>query len=389
MALIPVSDPYRRRAETSQPGCKHVALVQMFASVGEQASKKASHPQDPPSVRGGGGVARRFRLTEEAFGRLVGRLGLRPHAERPIARDAPSCARRHCRSGPRAPGFAQGPPSSLRRRSLRPDHRLAIAGLQFQPALARRRRGLYFVGLGERREQRLGLSDLRHFRRRRKAFERRREDVVRVDGAGGGLIEFRQRQRRPQAEAARACRFATAMAVWRILRHGAGSRDRAEPGCRRARDAVQPRTSDGRCARTSPARRRECVSARSASPARASASASAILMSPSTTRTFRSRSSPAPRRISSSPPPGAPLSAVAKPWRKIPNARQCGKSCSRVSRESSAEFSAEAEGRRASFRIWPCALLRLRAWRYGRGRAIRAPAAGGEGNRAIDVTQRP
>ncbi len=47
------------------------------------------------------------------------------------------------------------------------------------------------------------LGDLRHFGRRRKVFERRREDVVRLGGAAGRLIELGELQRRLQPEAAR------------------------------------------------------------------------------------------------------------------------------------------------------------------------------------------
>ena len=53
-------------------------------------------------------------------------------------------------------------------------------------------------------EQRLRLRDLRHLRRRRKAFERRREDRVGVGGAVGRLIELGERKRGAQFEAARA-----------------------------------------------------------------------------------------------------------------------------------------------------------------------------------------
>ena len=53
-------------------------------------------------------------------------------------------------------------------------------------------------------QQRLRLGDLRHFRRRRKAFERGREDGVGFGGAAGRLIELGQRKRRAQFEAARA-----------------------------------------------------------------------------------------------------------------------------------------------------------------------------------------
>jgi hypothetical protein len=52
--------------------------------------------------------------------------------------------------------------------------------------------------------QRLRLGDLGHFRCRRKAFERGREDGVGVGRATGQLIEFCERKRRAEAEAARA-----------------------------------------------------------------------------------------------------------------------------------------------------------------------------------------
>ena len=63
------------------------------------------------------------------------------------------------------------------------------------------------VRLRQRRQQRLRLGDLRHLRRRRKAFERGRENGVGVRGATDRLVELRQRQRRAQLEAARALLF--------------------------------------------------------------------------------------------------------------------------------------------------------------------------------------
>jgi len=39
-------------------------------------------------------------------------------------------------------------------------------------------------------KQRLGLGDLRHFRRRRKAFEHGRKNAMRVGGAAGRLAEL-------------------------------------------------------------------------------------------------------------------------------------------------------------------------------------------------------
>src|SRR5271170_7338113 len=90
----------------------------MFASRREASLKKASLSQSPPSGRGGGGVARQFRLAEEAFGRLVGRVEFTAHVQSnpsPVMRLhalGDVCALGH------ESGFAQWPPSSLRRRNL-------------------------------------------------------------------------------------------------------------------------------------------------------------------------------------------------------------------------------------------------------------------------------
>ena len=54
------------------------------------------------------------------------------------------------------------------------------------------------------RQQRLRLSDLGHFWRRRKALERGFENSVRLGGAADRLVEFGKRESGAQAEAARA-----------------------------------------------------------------------------------------------------------------------------------------------------------------------------------------
>ena len=90
----------------------------------------------------------------------------------------------------------------LRSEPFRPHDRVGQRRLKVEPVLSLRDRRLHFVIFPERREQRLRLGDLGHFRRRRKAFERRREDGVSFDGAAGRLIELRERQRRSQAPAA-------------------------------------------------------------------------------------------------------------------------------------------------------------------------------------------
>ena len=53
-------------------------------------------------------------------------------------------------------------------------------------------------------EQRLRLRNLRHFRGRRKAFERGREDGLRVVPAAGRLVKLGERERGQQRIAARA-----------------------------------------------------------------------------------------------------------------------------------------------------------------------------------------
>ena len=53
----------------------------------------------------------------------------------------------------------------------------------------------------------LSVGDFRHFQRRREALERRREDRVGFGGAAGRLVEFGERERRAQFEAARPLLF--------------------------------------------------------------------------------------------------------------------------------------------------------------------------------------
>ena len=66
--------------------------------------------------------------------------------------------------------------------------------MQLRQSLPMRGLRLDLVGLRQCRQQRLRLGDLRHFRRRREAFERRREDGVGFDGAVGRLIELGERE---------------------------------------------------------------------------------------------------------------------------------------------------------------------------------------------------
>ena len=163
--------------------CKDVAPrpnVCELRRTGLEKGKSAPRPAQRTRRRG-----RRSPISPHGgnFGRLVRRLEFSAHMQSDPLRGT----RLHALGDIVAQGRE---PFGLRSHRLRlfggeafrPDHRLAIAGLQFQPALARRCRGLPLVGLGERREQRLSLRDLRHFRRRRKAFERRREDVVPLGG---------------------------------------------------------------------------------------------------------------------------------------------------------------------------------------------------------------
>jgi hypothetical protein len=72
-----------------------------------------------------------------------------------------------------------------------------------QPPLSLRLYGLHFLSPRQRGQQGLRLRNLRHFHRRRKAIERGREDVMRLDWAGGRLVELGERERRAQFEAGR------------------------------------------------------------------------------------------------------------------------------------------------------------------------------------------
>src|SRR4029077_6247204 len=51
-------------------------------------------------------------------------------------------------------------------------------------------------------EQRLRFGDLKHFRGRRKAFERWRKHIVRLNRTAGRLVEPRERKRGAQLETA-------------------------------------------------------------------------------------------------------------------------------------------------------------------------------------------
>ena len=162
-----------------------------------------------------------------------------------------------------------------------------------------------------------------------------------VGGAAGRLIELRERERRAQFEAARSLLLARPRSLsGRRLPQSRGwlgrvlSRISPRARCSSASNAREPVRSTADNASSSMA------TARSASPARASASASAIFNSPSKYRTFCSRSSSTPRRMSASPSAGAPLAAVAQPSRNTPNAPCMGRSCSRARRTSSNTFGA-------------------------------------------------
>ena len=85
------------------------------------------------------------------------------------------------------------------------------------------------------RQQRLRLGDLRHFGRRRKAFEGGREDGVSIGGAAGRLVELGERQGGAQLVAARAL----------LLRDGEGGAESVFGGAQyrwdRGVDRISPR----------------------------------------------------------------------------------------------------------------------------------------------------
>ena len=239
-----------------------------------------------------------------------------------------------------------------------------------QPPLALRFCGLDLVRLRQRREQRLRLGDLGHFRRRRKAFERRREDGVGFGGAAGRLVEFGERQRRAQFEAARAL----------LLRDGDGGLERFFRGrgvggialqqhFAAQSDAVPRRTRD----RPSVGRRQRFVEDREGAVEIAGSRfglGKRNLEQPIEEQRRSARAeAPTPRRMSSSPPPAAPLiEPLAQPSRNTPHASpQWQIMLAREPGESRRRSARRARGRRASVRTWPRAFSRKRACRHGRG----------------------
>ena len=102
---------------------------------------------------------------------------------------------------------------------------IAHSGVSFLPHIC--------AGL-DSQQQLMRLRDLRHFRRRRKAFERRHKNGVSVGGAGGRLIEPGERQGRAQPQAARALLALRRRGrAWKASSAGAGLPGRASEASRR------------------------------------------------------------------------------------------------------------------------------------------------------------
>ena len=117
------------------------------------------------------------------------------------------------------------------RRSVaaRGDERVAVSDVQMRQSLPLRGASPDLLSLRERREQRLRLGNLGHFRRRRKAFERGREDGVGFGQAAGRVIELSERKHRAQPEAARLL----------LLCDFDGTQERFFGGCRIRRIALE------------------------------------------------------------------------------------------------------------------------------------------------------
>ena len=100
-------------------------------------------------------------------------------------------------------GSSEGFRRFRRAKTARGDERVAVGHVQLRQSLPLRHIGLDLIRLIKRRQQRLRLCDFRHFWRRRKAFERGRENGVGVDGARSRLVELGERQRGAQFKTAR------------------------------------------------------------------------------------------------------------------------------------------------------------------------------------------
>ena len=188
--------------------------------------------------------------------------------------------------------------------------------------------------------QRLRLSDLGHFGRRRKAFERGREDGVGVGGAGGRLVEFGQRQRGAQFEAAR--RLAASRRRWRsgsVFARARGWRGRASAAIS-PRDPMQLRfeRAIARSGRLSPALRRGWRRRGLDRPLGLRPRPARFSRGRRTSGCSAARSCSTPRRMSVESVGGRAGSRGRPTLEKHAECAQQGRSCSRARRASSKTF---------------------------------------------------
>ena len=192
---------------------------------------------------------------------------------------------------------------SLRLQSPSPQESLTVGRLQIEASPALLDRSLDLFRLGQRRKQAPAPRRSRAFPASAKSL-RARARGRRGLRQGGRSIGRAWRARAPRAVRSCAC-LAAVRPRWR-----SGAPPRRVAGLAGSRfSSISPRT---RCSSASNVRwpirshvasaSSRLATARSGSPARASASAKAILTSPSKSRTFCSRRSSIPRRMASSPP---------------------------------------------------------------------------------------
>jgi hypothetical protein len=150
-----------------------VARLDVF--TGQKVARPASSMRNP----GFGRIGPCLNVAQESRRARPHRWQLAPHI---AAGPQPVIGRQPLLRVPLAICRRTGSRESFRRfgraRPSRREKRVAIGDPQLRRSPPRRRLGLEFLGFFERREQRLRLGDLGHFGRRRKAFERRRENVV-------------------------------------------------------------------------------------------------------------------------------------------------------------------------------------------------------------------
>ena len=383
--------PKRKARSSSRPGSKRASARSRCTRASTILPRTKGDASNPMRDAGLGRIGSRLDVGEESCRVRSHRRQLAPHVTAgPQAVVGRQALGRVLVAEGRLAGACEGFRRFRRAVAPRRDQRVAVSDLQLRQSLPTRRCRFDLVGLRQRRRAappprrspafRASAKSLQALARGRRALRR-----------GGRSIDRAWRAPAPRAVRSCAC-LAASRPRWRsgrlLRRRGIGGVALQQDFAARPMQFRFERAV-AECGRTSPALRRGSRWRGRGSPARASASASAIFKRPSNSQNvlFAQLLDAAAHVLE--PVAGAPPAAVAQPSRNAPNAPYMVISCSRASRASSNAFGAARTGRGASIRTGPSAFLhkaRMPIWV-----TVRDPKLGpvNEGNRAIDLAERP